>query len=96
MSAEPPPLVLPGQTVTLVCDAQPPNGPQKPEIHWLNPQGEKITQATHSVKVTGGHGGRWTCVVTLDRKRVTAQISVTVVGEDAPAGAFPRLLTEVS
>lgn len=80
VSAEPPSLLLPGQTVTLVCEAERPDGRQEPEIHWLNPRGEKVTQATHSLKVASRHGGRWTCVVTLGGTRDTAQISLTVVG----------------
>lgn len=81
MSATPPSLVLPGQTVTLVCNAERPNSHQTPEVHWLNPQREKIIQATHSVKVSSRHNGQWTCVVTLDKKTDTARISVAVVGE---------------
>ncbi|XP_056902003.1 CD4-1 molecule isoform X1 [Takifugu flavidus] len=88
VSAEPPSLVLSGRTVTLVCDAEPPNSLQKPGIHWLNPQGEKITQATHRVQVSSRHSGWWTCVINLDRKEATAQINVTVVDLYSPPMAY--------
>lgn len=80
-SAKPSSPVLPGQTVTLVCDVERPNGHKTPEIHWRNPQGEKVKQESHEVKVTSRHSGQWTCVVTLGQKTHVAQISVTVVGE---------------
>lgn len=79
-SAKPSSLVLPGQTVTLLCDAQRPNSGQTPEVHWLNPQGEKVKQGSYEVRAASQHDGQWTCVVTLGGKSHTAQISLTLVG----------------
>lgn len=80
VSAQPSPL-LHGQTVTLDCNAERPNDDLMPEIHWLNPQGEKMQQGRNEVKAERRHSGQWTCVVTHGQKSHTAQTSVTVIGE---------------
>ncbi|CAF97822.1 unnamed protein product, partial [Tetraodon nigroviridis] len=83
VSAEPS-LVLSGQTVTLVCEAPHPSSRQTPEIHWLDPQGEKVKRGNGEVKVSGRHSGQWTCVVTLGQRTHRAHVSVTVVDLDSP------------
>lgn len=79
-SAKPSSVVIPGQTVTLACEAERPNSHQTPQIHWLDPQGEKTKQGSHEVRATSRHSGLWTCVVTLGQRPHVFKISITVVG----------------
>ncbi|XP_042278919.1 CD4-1 molecule [Thunnus maccoyii] len=74
-----PPLLLPGESLTLTCDAEITQG-QKPRIHWLNPEN---TRAGHGGTVTESaknqHNGQWTCVLTNNEKQSKAKVSVTVI-----------------
>lgn len=80
VTAKPSSVVLPGQTVTLACEADRPNNRQTLQIHWLDPQGGKTEQESCEVRASSRHSGRWTCVVTLGQKSHSAQMSITVVG----------------
>lgn len=80
VTAKPSSVVLPGQTVTLVCEASRTKSHQRPQIHWLDPQGGKTEQESCEVRASSRHSGRWTCVVTLGQKSHSAQMSITVVG----------------
>ncbi|KAM6994655.1 T-cell surface glycoprotein CD4-like isoform 2-T2 [Tautogolabrus adspersus] len=82
--------LVPGELLTLTYSAEtPPNG-QRPEIHWLNPRGQKVeaNQGRLAVSVTGQDHGQWTCVVTNNNKEYKAKISVTVV-DLSPAPLHP-------
>ncbi|XP_020504726.2 CD4-1 molecule isoform X1 [Labrus bergylta] len=73
--------LVPGELLTLTCIAETPPNAQSPEIHWLNPRGEKVEtkQGKHKVRVTSQDHGQWTCVVTNNKKENQAKTSVTVV-----------------
>uniref|UniRef100_UPI0037E805B9 CD4-1 molecule n=1 Tax=Semicossyphus pulcher TaxID=241346 RepID=UPI0037E805B9 len=82
--------LVPGESLTLICSVETPQGQRTPQIRWLNPQGEKMTnQRRHTVSVTGKDNGQWTCVVTHDNKESQAKISVTVV-DLSPAPLRPQ------
>ncbi|CAN9513744.1 unnamed protein product [Ophioblennius macclurei] len=74
---------LPGETLSLGCDVEVPQGHEKPDIHWLDPQSARVKndQATLNKIVERGDNGSWTCVI-ADKKKV--QIPVAVV-DLAPA-----------
>ncbi|XP_034553175.1 CD4-1 molecule [Notolabrus celidotus] len=87
---------VPGELLSLHCSAETPQDYKKPEIHWLNPQGEKkeTNQGGLNVKVTGQDDGQWTCVVTNNERESKAKISVTVVDLSAPL--HPQYTSESS
>lgn len=72
--------LLPGESLTLACTTETPQGLKKPEIHWLDPRGERMknSQGTVKMRVKSQDDGMWTCSV-ANKKQV--QISVKVVGE---------------
>ncbi|XP_030251079.1 CD4-1 molecule [Sparus aurata] len=80
--------LLPGDRVSLTCDAEKPHSLKSPQIHWLNPQGVRIFGYQQTVTATGLHNGEWTCVVTNDNKEKRAKIKVTVV-DLSPAPTSP-------
>lgn len=80
VSKQPPPL-LPGDRLSLACNAETLPGLERPEIHWLNPQGEKMRTNKPTITATGQHNGQWFCVVTLANKEKKAKVFVTVLGE---------------
>ncbi|XP_024917076.1 CD4-1 molecule isoform X2 [Cynoglossus semilaevis] len=69
--------LLPGELLTLTCKVE---DQRTPEIHWLNPRGQKETagqtEGTVTRRVTVQDSGAWTCVVAQQK---SAQISVHVV-----------------
>ncbi|XP_054477604.1 T-cell surface glycoprotein CD4-like isoform X2 [Anoplopoma fimbria] len=71
--------LLPGDELSLSCDAQTLQGKKSPKIHWLNPSGGK-TEKLVTVRATIQDNGHWTCVVTNDSKENKAKVSVTVLG----------------
>lgn len=82
--------LLPGDFLSLTCSAETLQGHKKPEIHWLNPRGEKMsTIQPLTMKVTSQDNGQWTCVVTNDKKEKKAKIVVTIV-DLSPAPLRPR------
>lgn len=77
-------LLLPGESLTLTCVVDTPQGYGAPETYWLNPQGKKNGNARGgklTKSVTHQDNGRWSCVVVNSEKEHKAQISVTVFGE---------------
>ncbi|XP_059195336.1 CD4-1 molecule isoform X2 [Centropristis striata] len=76
----PPSHLLHGETLFLSCAVETRPGP---EIHWLNPHGEKkYSQLT--IRATSQDNGLWTCVVNNNNR---AQVSVTVLDlSPAPSG----------
>lgn len=80
MSKSPTSPVLPGESLSLVCNAESSNG-KKPGIYWLDPQGQKITIESPKVTVTDQSNGLWTCVVKNNGKQTEAKISVTVMSK---------------
>nr|XP_046255179.1 CD4-1 molecule [Scatophagus argus] len=86
VSVNPPSPVLAGESLSLVCKGANTQDGKQPEIHWLNPQEEKVTSNKGALteKATGQHRGRWTCVLTVDEQENRATISVEVV-DLAPA-----------
>ncbi|XP_068614788.1 T-cell surface glycoprotein CD4-like [Brachionichthys hirsutus] len=89
--------LLPGETLSLFCDAEAPSGLAKPAVHWLNPQGEQKKTSQGQVKVTasGQHSGEWTCVVTNGAKEIQAKASVAVV-DMSPAPLHPQYTSKSS
>lgn len=83
VNMNPPSPLLPGEPLSLVCNAETPPSKKKPQIHWLNPQKKKMenNQRQVTVRATSQHHGEWTCVVTNNGKEYEARIFVTVVGE---------------
>lgn len=79
----PPSPLLPGESMSLFCDADSPRSHKKPVIAWLNPQEVKMNshQGLFKGKATGQYNGQWTCVVTNEGKEHRVTVSVTVVGE---------------
>ncbi len=73
--------LLPGESVTLSCNADRAPKPNNPVIQWLNPQGEKINRETHTERAKIQSNGHWTCVVKNDGKVNEAKVLVRVVGE---------------
>ncbi|KAM3614003.1 uncharacterized protein V6R79_008335 [Siganus canaliculatus] len=76
--------LLPKEELTLTCNAESLEG-HKPEIHWLNPQGERVNdpssiQGTHKLSAESRHNGEWVCVVKDKEKESKAKISVVVLG----------------
>lgn len=80
VSKKPASPVLPGESLSLVCNAESSNG-KKPQIYWLDPQGEKIISGSPKVTVTDQSNGLWTCVVKNNEKQTEAKISVTVMSK---------------
>lgn len=81
VTVNPPSPLLAGDRVTLSCKVETPRGSEKPVIHWLNPQGGKISKESDTITATGQSNGQWTCVVTNNGKVKTASVSIAVVGE---------------
>ncbi|KAI3361156.1 hypothetical protein L3Q82_013360, partial [Scortum barcoo] len=81
VTMNPPYPLLPEESLSLVCNAQIPQSNKMPQIHWLNPQGEKMTNNNGQLTVIANaqHNGKWTCVVTNNGKENEAKISVTVL-----------------
>ncbi|XP_062255973.1 CD4-1 molecule isoform X2 [Platichthys flesus] len=75
--------LLPGESLSLSCTV---DYPKKPEIHWLNPRGEKKGQGTVTVKVTSQDDGMWTCVVAEEKQ---VKMPVKVMGL-SPAPVLPH------
>ncbi|XP_076593485.1 CD4-1 molecule [Chaetodon auriga] len=77
----PPSPVLLGESLSLICNPETPGRDTKQEIHWLNPQGEKVksNKGQLNLKATEQHNGQWTCVVTNNNRESKAKISVVVV-----------------
>ncbi|KAK9514010.1 hypothetical protein VZT92_027501 [Zoarces viviparus] len=91
VSAKPPSPLLPGDSLSLACDAQTLPGHKGPEIQWLNPLGgkEKKSRGPLTVRATSQANGQWTCVVTYDKKENKAIVSVTVL-DLSPAPLHPQ------
>ncbi|XP_068591532.1 CD4-1 molecule isoform X2 [Cebidichthys violaceus] len=83
--------LLPGDSLSLFCNAQTLPGHKDPKIQWLNPSGEKIktSQGSLTVRATSQDNGQWTCVVTYDKKENKATVSVTVL-DLSPAPLHPQ------
>ncbi|XP_042345298.1 CD4-1 molecule [Plectropomus leopardus] len=82
--------VLPGTSLSLVCNAETFQGQKKPQIHWLNPRGErKSTRQSFSMMAKNQDNGDWTCVATYNQIENKAKVSVTVV-DLSPAPLRPQ------
>ncbi|XP_029307463.1 LOW QUALITY PROTEIN: T-cell surface glycoprotein CD4-like [Cottoperca gobio] len=92
VTVDPPSPLLPGDSLSLSCNAEPLQGHKSPEIHWLNPRGETKTGRV-TLRATSQDNGRWTCVVTNDDKVNEAKVSVTVV-DLSPAPLRPQYTSE--
>lgn len=92
VTMKPPSPLLPGEYLSLACDAETQNN-QRPQIHWLNPQGMVYNQ--FPVQATRQHHGQWTCVVINNGKENKAKVSVTVV-DLSPAPSRPQYTSKVS
>ncbi|KAM6936413.1 CD4-1 molecule isoform 2-T2 [Lycodopsis pacificus] len=88
VSVNPPSPLLPGDPLSLSCDAQPLPG-HKREIQWLNPSGGKVKKGQGPLTATSQESGQWTCVVTYDNKEKKAVVSVTVL-DLSPAPLHPQ------
>ncbi|KAF7670133.1 hypothetical protein LDENG_00049860 [Lucifuga dentata] len=89
--------VVAGDSVTLDCNADTPQGHAKPQIYWLNPQREIRTgnqRGELTMRLSGRDSGEWICVVTSDNRETQAKISVKVI-DLSPAPLYP-LYTSVS
>lgn len=80
VSTKPASPVLPGESLSLVCNADSQNG-KKPEIYWLDPEGKKINNQSPILTVTDQSNGLWTCVVKNKEKQTEVKISVTVLSK---------------
>ncbi|XP_045901255.1 T-cell surface glycoprotein CD4-like [Micropterus dolomieu] len=91
VSMNPPSPLLPGESMSLFCDAESPQSHKKPGIAWLNPQEVKMNshQGLFKGKATGQYNGQWTCVVTNEGKEHRVTVSVTVV-DLSPAPLHPQ------
>ncbi|XP_031708615.1 T-cell surface glycoprotein CD4-like isoform X2 [Anarrhichthys ocellatus] len=91
VSVNPPSPLLPGDSLSLSCNAQTLPGLKGPEIQWLNPSGGKDekSQGSLTVRATSQENGQWTCVVTYDKKENKAIVSVTVL-DLSPAPLHPQ------
>ncbi|XP_071764750.2 CD4-1 molecule [Centroberyx gerrardi] len=91
VSMKPETSVLAGESPSLACTVQSPQNNAQPQIHWLNPQGEKRANGGDLTvhQVTGQDNGEWTCVVTSGGKKSYAKISVTVL-DLSPAPLYPQ------
>ncbi|KAF3692089.1 T-cell surface glycoprotein CD4 T-cell surface antigen T4/Leu-3 Precursor [Channa argus] len=87
--------LLPGDRLFLSCDADAPTGHKPPEIYWVNPQNEIITDNLKNVEATSEHHGQWTCVVKNINKEHNATVDVTVVGL-SPAPSHPLYTSKSS
>ncbi|XP_070691306.1 CD4-1 molecule [Pempheris klunzingeri] len=77
-------LLLPGDSLSLACTVE--THQRKPQIYWLNPQGQKMNnRGLLTVRASGEYNGQWTCVVTNDKKEYKAKISVTVMDLSPPS-----------
>ncbi|XP_023127396.2 CD4-1 molecule [Amphiprion ocellaris] len=78
VSVNPTSLLLPEEPLSLACSV---GTQRKPDIHWLNPQGQKMKSDKGALTkiVTSQDNGQWTCVVTHDRKEHKAKVSVKVL-----------------
>ncbi|XP_041797934.1 CD4-1 molecule isoform X2 [Chelmon rostratus] len=78
VNMNPPNPVLLDESLSLTCSVE---SPKKPQIHWLNPQKEKLksNQGRLTLSATGQHNGQWTCVVTDDGRESKAEVSVMVI-----------------
>ncbi|KAM8869323.1 CD4-1 molecule isoform 2-T2 [Spinachia spinachia] len=92
VSVHPSTPLLPGDSLSLSCDAET-HGGGDPEIHWLNPSGEKIKKSPGplTLKVTSQDSGQWICVVANAKKEAT--VSVTVL-DLSPAPPHPQYTSE--
>lgn len=79
VTMNPPSPLLAGDPVTLSCKDETPRVYEKPMIYWLNPQGERISKASHSITASGQSNGQWTCVVKNYGKEKRASVSIAVV-----------------
>lgn len=94
---EPPTPLLPGEALSLSCNAENPQSQKRPQIHWLDPQGQppSYRQGQVRVKATGQHDGQWTCVVTYDGNEKRTSVSVTVI-DLSPAPSRPQYTSKSS
>uniref|UniRef100_A0A673BJW3 CD4-1 molecule n=1 Tax=Sphaeramia orbicularis TaxID=375764 RepID=A0A673BJW3_9TELE len=81
--------LLPQESLSLTCEAETPPRRRPPQIHWLNPQGERLSRATGrqlTKKATSQDNGQWTCVVKSNNnnEESRAHISVTVMADPVP------------
>ncbi|KAM9353498.1 CD4-1 molecule [Symphorus nematophorus] len=88
--------LLPGESLSLSCKAESPQGQKQPQIHWLNPQQERSNNQKQLIeKVTSQHDGQWICVVTNDGEKKEVKVSVTVI-DLTPAPASPQYTSQSS
>ncbi|XP_022074009.2 CD4-1 molecule [Acanthochromis polyacanthus] len=74
VSVNPASLLLPGESLSLACSV---DTQRKSVIHWLNPQGTKVSEKGALTKtVTSQDSGSWTCVVAGNEHE--AKVSVKV------------------
>ncbi|XP_070822319.1 CD4-1 molecule [Chaetodon trifascialis] len=89
VNVNPPSPVLLGEWMFLTCNPETLEKDKKPEIHWLNPQGEKMPtiQGRLTLRATDQHNGQWTCVVTNNNRESKSKISVKVLYLLPPASS---------
>ncbi|KAK2844764.1 hypothetical protein Q5P01_011423 [Channa striata] len=86
LSVSAPSPLLPGESLSLSCNPEVPQGQNKPIIHWVNPQNKKVQQKNDllTVNVVSQDHGQWTCVVSNNPKEHNATVSVVVLGLSQP------------
>lgn len=80
--------LLPGEVLSLGCNVNTPPGQEVPDIHWLNPHGERVKNDNRRAilqTVSSRDNGSWTCVVENTK---IAEKSVTVL--DLSPGSLHR------
>ncbi|XP_033496175.1 CD4-1 molecule [Epinephelus lanceolatus] len=84
-TVKPSTLLLPRSTLSLTCNAETLQGHENPQIHWLNPRGERERNQRSFTKIaTSQDNGEWTCVATHNQIENKAYVSVTVVDLSPP------------
>ncbi|XP_030606293.1 CD4-1 molecule [Archocentrus centrarchus] len=83
VDVKPDTLLLHGDILSLTCNLEStPQGQNKPNIYWLNPQGarERNNQGKVNVPATSDHNGQWSCVVKDNNNEKKVHVPVGVVG----------------
>ncbi|KAM8847159.1 CD4-1 molecule [Synchiropus picturatus] len=89
-----PSLLLPGDILSLACDANTPAGHKAPEIYWVKPRGTKLDKDAGvsggrlMVRVTREDHGLWTCVLRNNQREETAVVAVRVLALLTPDSQF--------
>ncbi|KAJ0066358.1 hypothetical protein NL108_011164 [Boleophthalmus pectinirostris] len=86
-------VLLPGEWLSLSCSVS--DGLSSPQIHWVDPQGQKSDGGRVRVQAAGAHSGQWTYVVSDGDRETKGNVKVTVI-DLLPSALVRTLYTSTS